>query len=562
MQNADTMFVELRGECRADVHSVVAKACRVCILHFALGIAAATAQAQSLVAVGARQLVMPFENETHEARYEWLGDGAASVLTDDLSALGAQALSREDRLRAFEHLRVPATNKLSEATIIRVAQILGAQQVVVGSFAVDGASVTIHVRPIRLDTGRRFPDITETGALSDFFATFARAARRLMPDSHVATDEIERGHPPLPAFEEYIKGAAAENPATRIVFLKEALRYAPDFHQARLALWNAYTEQGAHRQALDIVQQVPANHPLARQARFHAALSMMSLGRHAEAIEIFAALNREQRDPALINNQGVAQLRRTARSPDGSAADYFRQALAVDPDDPDLAFNLGYASWLAHDSLTAVRWLRETVRRNPADDAAHWVLGVALQASANATEGQRERDLAKRLSSKYVEWEKKQPAPSVVPPNLERVKTELDAASSQHIEATLAAAEQRDQHDEAMFHVESGRRLFQAERDAEAIAELRRAIYLSPYDRDAHLLLGRLYLRAGQVADAIDELKISIWSDDQTDARVALAEAYLQAKNVAAARSELQTVLTREPSNADARRLIATLPSQ
>jgi len=57
-------------------------------------------------------------------------------------------------------------------------------------------------------------------------------------------------------------------------------------------------------------------------------------------------------------------------------------------------------------------------------------------------------------------------------------------------------------------------------------------------------------------------LKISIWSDDQTDARVTLAQAYLQAKNVDGARGELQTVLTREPSNSDARRLLSTLPPQ
>jgi Tfp pilus assembly protein PilF len=69
-----------------------------------------------------------------------------------------------------------------------------------------------------------------------------------------------------------------------------------------------------------------------------------------------------------------------------------------------------------------------------------------------------------------------------------------------------------------------------------------------------------VYLRGGQLADAIDELKISIWSDDRADARVALAEAYIQAKNVDAARSELQTVLTRQPSNADAKRLLGTLP--
>ena len=71
-----------------------------------------------------------------------------------------------------------------------------------------------------------------------------------------------------------------------------------------------------------------------------------------------------------------------------------------------------------------------------------------------------------------------------------------------------------------------------------------------------------MYLRAGQIADAIDELKISIWSDDQTDARVTLAQAYIQAKNVDGARSELQTVLTRESSNSEARRLLSTLPAQ
>ena len=147
---------------------------------------------------------MPFENETHEARYDWLGEGAASALTEDLTALGAQALSREDRLRAFEHLRVPAAHNLSIATIIRVAQIVGAEQVIIGSFAVNGTTLTIHARPTRLDTGRRFPDITETGPLTDLFQIFARAARRLLPSS-VAMSEMERGHPPLAAFEEYIK---------------------------------------------------------------------------------------------------------------------------------------------------------------------------------------------------------------------------------------------------------------------------------------------------------------------------------------------------------------------
>jgi Flp pilus assembly protein TadD len=385
--------------------------------------------------------------------------------------------------------------------------------------------------------------------LNDFFALFASVARRLLPDSRVAATDLQRVHPSLAAFEEFVKGSLAENPATQVVFLKESLRYAPDYQRARLALWSAYTDEAAHSQALDVARQVPADNPLAREARFDAALSLVQLGRHAEAIDEFVALNRERRDAALLNDAGVAQLRRTAASPDNSSADFFRQAIAADPADPDLAFNLGYSFWLSHDTVNAIMWLREAVRRNPADDAAHWVLGVALEASSNAAEGQREKELAERLSSKYAEWDRRQPGTRAIPPGLERLKTDLDAGASSRVDAAIAAAEQRDQRDTATFHLESAQRLAAAHRDAEAVAELRRAIYLSPYDAEAHLLLGRLYLRGGRIADAVDELKISIWSDDRTDARLALAEAYINARNPDSARSEIQTILTREPSN-------------
>jgi Flp pilus assembly protein TadD len=517
------------------------------------------AQAQELVGVGARQLVVPFENMTHEPRYYWLGEGSAVVLTDDLVALGAPALSREERIQAFEQLRVPAVATLSDATIIRIGQVVGAAQVIIGSFEIKGDQLTVRARPIRLDTGRMFPEIVESGALTDLFAVYARVGRRLLPDSTVTTEQMESAHPPPAAFEQYVKGVVAENPATQVSMLKEALRIAPDFQRVRLALWSVYTEQSNHQQALDVVKAVPAQDRLAREARFRGALSLMNLGRNADAMDALLALNVEKPDPALLNDAGVTQLRRAGRNAT-PPTDYFKSAAAADADDPDLAFNLGYALWLAHDSLNAVMWLREAVRRNPDDAAAHWVLGVALQASANAAEGQREKDLAKRLSTSYADFERKQPGGNAVPPNLERVKTELDAMSSLHVEDVIAATEQRDQREQAAFHVDTGRRLFAQERDADAINELRRAIYLSPYDRQAHLLLGRLYLRGGRVQEAIDELKISIWSDDQVDARLTLAGAYIQAKDGAAARLELQNVLSREPNNADARRLLDTLP--
>jgi Tfp pilus assembly protein PilF len=181
-----------------------------------------------------------------------------------------------------------------------------------------------------------------------------------------------------------------------------------------------------------------------------------------------------------------------------------------------------------------------------------------LQASGSTGEGTREKELAKRLSSVFLEWEKQPSTP--VPRGLERIKTEIDVPAALRVENVIVAAGQRDQQELAAIHLESGRRLSQAERDAEAISELRRAIYLAPYQHDAHLLLGEIYLRAGRVEEAVDELKISVWSQETVAARLRLAEAYIAAGNPDLARTELQTVLMREPANSRARQLLTQLP--
>ena len=233
-----------------------------------------------------------------------------------------------------------------------------------------------------------------------------------------------------------------------------------------------------------------------------------------------------------------------------------RRAAGLLGDDADLFFNLGYAYWLDRDTPAAISWLREAVRRNPADHGAHYVMGVALQAAGSAPEAAREKELARQLSSEYAEWEAKQPGANVAPRGLERVKTDLDVLASLRVENVIVAAGQRDQRELAAFHLEAGRRAYQEERDVEAIAELRRAVYLSPYDSEAHLLLARAYLRGGRVSEALDALKISIWSTDTIAARLVLVEAYIQARDLDTARAQLQTIIKMDPGNPGAQRLL------
>jgi cytochrome c-type biogenesis protein CcmH/NrfG len=81
-------------------------------------------------------------------------------------------------------------------------------------------------------------------------------------------------------------------------------------------------------------------------------------------------------------------------------------------------------------------------------------------------------------------------------------------------------------------------------------------VFLSPYEAEAHLLIGRIYLRGGRASDAVDALKVSIWSEDTAAAHVALAEAYVALQDTVNARAEAQKALTLDPASEDAKALV------
>ncbi len=502
-----------------------------------------------------RILVMPFENVSRDGRIFWLSEASAVLVADDLNALGAHAIARSERRQAFDRLQVPPAAVLTDATVIRIGQLVGAAEVVVGTLEMTGDTLTVRARSIALEPGKVRASVVEQGPASDLFATVERVARRLAPGSTVTHETIARQQPPLAAFERYIKGVLAETPATGIGYLNEALKLFPSFDRARLALWDIYEEQGDHEQALAAVAPVAAESPWAFRARFRAGLAQLQLKKYDDAFSTFKALADTGSSATALNDLGVVQLRRGSTPETGRATFYFTKAADADPADPDYCFNLGYAYWLDRDTQAAIYWLREAVRRNPADGDAHFVLGAALSAAGNGVESAREKDLARRLSSTYEQWEKRPPA-DAVPKGLERLKSDVELPHGGGVAETLAASDQRDQRDLAAFYLDRGRRLFQQERDREAMVELNRAVFLSPYLADAHLLLGRIHLRNGRVREAIDAFKIALWSHETAAAHVALGEAYLQAKDATSARVEAERALALDPASAEAKRLL------
>ena len=508
-----------------------------------------------------RILVMPFDNPTREPRLHWIAEAASLLVADELNARGVAAIRRAERVNAFEQLQLPAAATLSRATVIKVGQVVGASEVVVGSVRLDGEELILEAHSVRIDIGRVQPPLTERGPLEDVVVLFERLSARIASNAPVRGERGER--PPLPAFEAYVKGLMAESAATRATFLEEAIQLHPGYDRAYLALWAVRHDQADHAAALEAATAVAADSSFARRATFLSAISLLELGRYDEALAAFeasAAGAPAAFAAAALNNMGVVQLRRGGSSQKGVPTYYLTKAADADPGDADILFNLGYAYVLERNPKAATYWLREALRRDPGDAEAHYLLAAALQAVGSSVEASRERELAQQLSSRLAELEKRAADEKrTVASGMERIREDPELRTGLRAEDAIVSSAQREQRDLASFHLDRGRRLFEREEDREAMAELRRAVYLSPYEAQAHLLIGRIHLRAGRPAEAVEALKISIWSRDTAEGRIALAEAYIKQQNNAAARSELEKALVLDPESAEARRLLESI---
>jgi Flp pilus assembly protein TadD len=502
-----------------------------------------------------RMLVMPFD-AGREPRAYWLGEASAVLLADALKDLGVDAIARDERIRAFARLQVPSVGALTHGTVIRVGELVGASSVIVGSLALEGDTISVRARSIRLDTGRLQAQVEERARREDLFGLYQRIARRLATGGREAPASRPTD-PPLAAFENHIKGLLAETPAAQITFQRKAIELFPAYDAARLALWRAHTDAGEPEQALAAATALTSRTPGSQQAQFAAAFSEIQLKRHDDAFRRLRALADRAPSAAVFNNLGVVQTRRDSTPETGKATYWFNRAATTSRTDADYYFNLGYAYWLEADGQAAIYWLREALRRNPADAEAHFVMAAALRAAGSVTEADRELELARRLSADY-ERDIPSPGAQKVPRGLERIKSALDGGG-ERIDTALIASAQREQRELAGFHLDRGRRLFEAENDGEATTELRRALYLSPYQPEAHLLLGRIYLRSGRTREAIDALKISLWSAEGVEAHVALAEAYLQAHDADGARKEIDRALELDPQAPGARAVLERL---
>ena len=422
---------------------------------------------------------------------------------------------------------MPPASVLTDATVIRIGQLVGASEVVVGTLQLEGdawSCTRAHRARDRPHQPRRDRARTGVGDVRDVRSGRAQCSDvRDHPPSRPA-------HPPMAAFENYIKGLLAETPATAVATWTRVDGAADLRSRAPGALGRATRSQGDHagrcrpcrrsrrtRRGRAAPGFLPG-FPCSSQSKRRGVHGLQGArGRAADGGD--AEQPRRRPDPARSAPQPVPP------------TVLLQQGGRADRDEPDYFFNLGYAYWLTRDRTAAIYWLREAVRRNPADGEAHFILGTALGAGGQHDRGLARADLARRLSSMYEAMGEAAGA-DAVPKGLERDQGRRRAAAR-----PTARNGHRDQRaarpaELARFYLDRGPAPVPAGERPRGHRELNRAIFLSPYEAEAHLLVGRIHLRNDRVREAIDAFKISLWSAETAGRTRRWAQAYLQAKDI------------------------------
>ena len=114
--------------------------------------------------------ILYFDNHTGSADYDPLGKGISSMMISDLSAVPEIQLVERERMQDLvKEIELQHTKYFDSTTAVKVGKMVGAEYVVVGSFATVKPQMRIDTRVVRVETGEDREDRAGHGRQDKFF---------------------------------------------------------------------------------------------------------------------------------------------------------------------------------------------------------------------------------------------------------------------------------------------------------------------------------------------------------------------------------------------------------
>ena len=546
-------------------------------------------------------IVLPFENTTNRAEYNWVGESFADALSELLNVPGITVVSNQERELAYRKLRLPLTTLPSRATTLKLSREARATMVVIGKYNVIAANgdtpeaLQVTASVIRVNEGRLMGELMPDGhwatpvydlggALTTLQTMQGKLAYyilyqrdKALPFSQAIFIQQATKIPQL-AFQALVKGMqTAENDPRRAIYFKNALRFYADanagatYPQAAFQLGHYYLGQQDWANAAEFFAKIGKKDPHYAEAAFYAGLAYWKVNDYGHALAALVQLASEMPLTGIYNNAGAisVQAAREEKKADertrllNQATTFLSRAAESTPDDPAVRFNYGYALFLAGKFAESADQLRPVLVAWPGDGATYFLFAKALERAGRTEDAASADNQARRYLQVYAKWQtewQKSQTTSNIP-----LRLQLDFNRNNYYDAL------RDRNQEAADAANAGstqdllvkaRELYAAGRDEEALPELRRVLTIEPMSAEAYLLIGRINQRRGDLDAAISALRTAVfWEAKLLDAHILLGRIFIERGDRSQAISHARIAMQIDPNNAEAialQRLVET----
>lgn len=484
-------------------------------------------------------LILPFHNDSKAPGLEWIGEAFSEVLGQRLESPSLFVISREDRLYAFDRVGIPVSAQLSRATLLRIAEQMDVDFVVLGNYNYDGNTFSSKAQLLDMRRLHLLSAVAESGSLLQLIDVQAAIGwellREIQPTLSTTKQEFvaETKDIRLDALENYVRGVIAATDTEKVRRFKEAIRLNPNYAAAILQLGKTYFAQRDYATAASWFSKVPESDKHAAEASFFLGLSAYYSGNMERAADAFRFVAGRLPLTEVYNNLGVVEARRDKNA----SVEYLQKAVEGDPTDEDYHFNLGVS--LAHlgDKPAAIRQLKEAIALRPTDTEA--------------------RNYLESIST----------ATLAAHPALERIKRNYDEASFRQLAFAIENAQEvqmahSDPKKHAAMHVDQGKQQLRQGFYEEAREHFRKALALDPDNPEAHLGLADSQIALNDLVDARLELTSILRSNPTADGYLALAQVDLKENQFDAANENVGQALKLEPTNTAALQLRQQLASK
>ena len=548
-------------------------------------------------------MVLPFENISNRAEYNWVGESFADSLAELLNKPGLIVVSSDEREVAYQHLHLPETVIPSRATAIKLARQAKATLIVVGSYSVtpppsleaknakkDKSSVEAYVqvtaRVIKVNEGRTLGEVVDGGwatrqfdygaPLTTLQDIHGRLAYQILYQRDKALpysqNQIVQEATKIPqkAFEAYVKAVQLPlNDQLRENYLKNAVRFYADalggsvYTQASFELGRTYMSRGDWKDATEYFSKLQKRDPQYAEAAFYTSLGYTKMGDYSRALAAVVPLSSDLPLIGVYNNAGAIAVQAARENKNevertrllSQGVGFLSRAAESAPEDPMVHFNYAYALFLSGKFEQAADQLRAVITADQQDGYAYFLFAKALAKTgkteaATAADNQARRYMQSSYAKWETEWQKSQTTTGV---GL-RLRDVLDRGEVFDLARTKKITDDGNTPSSATQDLLiKARDLYQAGRDEEALPELHRVVMIEPTNAEAYLLSGRINLRRSDQEAAIAALKTAIfWDPKMIDAHILLGRIFLERGDRGEAKKYALSAITIDPNNQEA----------